>query len=445
MSSSKFTLSRRTLLRGALGGGALACIGLPVLDAMLDSHGEALADGAALPKRLMTWFFGNGVRLDRFVPANEGANYTLSSELAPLADVKDYCAILSGRDNKAGYPKITHHEGMACFSGHPMAEQSGLFSKAGGPTIDQVAASLIGTKTTFASLEVGVSRMVSKNEGSTMQFLSHKSTNEPLPPEYDPSALFARVFASFTPGQAKTVALRVSVLDAIREDTNRLRQRVGAHDRVRIDSHLEGINALQKQIKALPPVCSLPPAPTETNVAVGGAEPIGSTARAMADLLVYAFACDLTRVASYMFTGGVGATVFRELSFAEEHHILTHTTDFDSVHRGIVYTMENFAYLIKRMKATPDGTNKNLLDNSVVFCGSDCAEGFTHSVYDQPIIVAGRGGGALRYPAVHHRSTTFENTADALLSCVRTVAPQVTSVGSKLGMSTTPCAALAPA
>ena len=441
--STKFTLSRRTLLRGAFGGGVLACVGLPVLDAMLDSHGEVFADGAQFPKRLMTWFFGNGVRLDRFVPVDEGPGYTLSPELAPLATVKDYCAILSGRENKAGYPKITHHEGMACFSGHPMAEQSGLFSKAGGPTIDQVAASLIGNKTTFASLEVGVSRMVAKNEGSTMQFLSHKSANEPLPPEYDPTALFARVFASFTPGQAKAVALRVSVLDAVREDTNRLRQRVGTHDRLRIDSHLDGINALQKQIKALPPVCALPVAPTETNVAVDGAEPIGSTARAMADLLVYAFACDLTRVASYMFTGGVGSTVFRELSFTQEHHILTHSTDFESVHRGIVYTMENFAYLLKRMRATQEGS-KNLLDNSVVFCGSDCAEGFTHSVYDMPIIVAGKGGGALRFPAVHHRSATNENTADALLSCIRTVAPQVTSVGSKLGVSTTPCAALAP-
>jgi hypothetical protein len=443
MSSSKFTLSRRTFLRGALGGGALACIGLPVLDAMLDSHGEALADGAQLPKRLMTWFWGNGVRLDRWVPATQGPGYALSPELAPFADVQDYCAILSGFENKAGYPKITHHEGMALFSGHPMADRSGLFSKAGGATIDQVAASIIGKKTTFASLEVGVSRMVSKNEGPTMQFLSHKSTNEPLPAEYDPTALFARVFASFNPQQAKAVGLRVSVLDAVREDTNRLRQRVGARDRVRVDSHLEGINALQKQIKALPPVCSLPPAPTETNTAVDGVEPIGPTARAMADLLVYAFSCDLTRVASYMFTGGVGATVFRELGSTDEHHVLTHSTNHDAVHRGIVYTMENLAYLLKRMKATTEGT-KNLLDSSVVFCGSDCAEGFTHSVRDMPIIVAGRGGGALRYPAVHYRSSTDENTADALLSCVQTVAPEVTSVGSKLGVSTSPCAALAP-
>lgn len=441
---TKFTLSRRTLLRGALGGGVLACVGLPVLDAMLDSHGEAMADGAQLPKRLMTWFFGNGVRLNRFVPVNQGPNYTLSDELAPLADVKDYCAILSGRDTKSGYPKITHHEGMSIFSGHPMADQSGLYSKAGGPTIDQVAASHIGKKTTFASLEVGVSRMVSKNEGSTMQFLSHKGTNEPLPPEYDPSALFARVFASFNPSQAKTIALRTSVLDAVKEDTNRLRQRVGTRDKLRIDSHLEGINALQKQIKALPPICTLPPGPTETNTAVDGTEPIGSTARAMADLLVYAFACDLTRVASYMFTGGVGATVFRDLSFTEEHHVTTHTSNFAAVHKGVLYTMENFAYLIKRMKATPDGT-KTLLDNSVVYCTSDCSEGYTHDVTEMPIIVAGRGGGALRYPAVHDASTNGENTANALLSCIRTVAPDVASVGSKLGISTTPCAALAPA
>ena len=51
----------------------------------------------------MAWFFGNGVRLDRWVPSSEGTGWELTEELAPLENVKDYCSILSGFNNKAGY------------------------------------------------------------------------------------------------------------------------------------------------------------------------------------------------------------------------------------------------------------------------------------------------------------------------------------------------------
>ncbi len=91
----RFKLHRRTFLRGAIAG-ATAAVGLPLLEAMLDDHGEALADGTPLPTRFVTWFFGNGVILPRFEPAATGANYPLSEELQPLADVRDYVP-MSGR------------------------------------------------------------------------------------------------------------------------------------------------------------------------------------------------------------------------------------------------------------------------------------------------------------------------------------------------------------
>ena len=58
------TLARRTFLRGAAG----AVLGLPLLEAMLGSTGEAHADGTPIPKRFVLFFFGNGVRLARWTP-----------------------------------------------------------------------------------------------------------------------------------------------------------------------------------------------------------------------------------------------------------------------------------------------------------------------------------------------------------------------------------------
>ncbi|MFT5359394.1 MAG: hypothetical protein ACI9KE_006637, partial [Polyangiales bacterium] len=60
-------LKRRTFLRGIAAGSA-SCLALPVLDCMLNSNGNALAQGDALPKRFGVFFWGNGVRLEQWNP-----------------------------------------------------------------------------------------------------------------------------------------------------------------------------------------------------------------------------------------------------------------------------------------------------------------------------------------------------------------------------------------
>ena len=128
---SRFALSRRTMLRGSLGIG-VASVGLPLLEIMLNDNGTALAGGAALPKQFITWFMGNGFRLERLEPTQTGADFTLTEELAPFANVESYLKVVTGLQNWC-YQQVTHHEGMTGFSGYNMAELSGLFSKSGGP------------------------------------------------------------------------------------------------------------------------------------------------------------------------------------------------------------------------------------------------------------------------------------------------------------------------
>lgn len=53
-------ITRRTVLRGLLGGSAFT-LGLPLLEPMLNSHGTALAQGIALPKRYGLFFWGGGL------------------------------------------------------------------------------------------------------------------------------------------------------------------------------------------------------------------------------------------------------------------------------------------------------------------------------------------------------------------------------------------------
>ena len=65
----KLRISRRAVLRGLAYGGAIS-VGLPALECMLDSSGKALADGTALPKRFGVFFWGNGLRMAKYLPSS---------------------------------------------------------------------------------------------------------------------------------------------------------------------------------------------------------------------------------------------------------------------------------------------------------------------------------------------------------------------------------------
>jgi len=448
-------LSRRTMLRGA--GAALA---LPTLEAMLSSHGTAYAQGMQLPLRFVVWFFGNGVLRSRWTPAATGGNWQLTEQLQPLVDVKPYVNVVSGYDVKTPNAR-GHHNGVAAMlSGAPFiplqpTNGAPYASKFGLKSIDQVAADAIGQTNTFKSLQLAVSKRYTTGEGPTLQYLSHRSPDAPMPQETNPAALFSRLFMGFTPKDPTDPRdrLRASVLDAVRDDARRLQAKLGSADRARLDQHLTSISELRTQILALPPVitssCVLPPAVTERNQDVMGVEPYEAVNKAFSDMMALAFACDLTRVVTYQFSGSVGGQCFKNLSPndpRDNEHALTHdAAQQGAVNDGIKFTMRCFAYTLDALKRSVEGPG-NVLDRSCVLCTSDVAEGLDHSIKDYPILVAGRAGGALKYPGIHERGPlagiSGPNTSNVLLSCLQAVGTGVTSVGSGAGLSTTRCQAI---
>jgi len=436
-------------------GGATVAVGLPLLEAMLNSHGTALAGGGTLPVRLVTWFFGNGVNKARWIPGGmltpvSGPGYPVPSALAPLSDVIDYVSVPTGFRNHCA-DQITHHEGMTLFNGFTFTQQcfgdpecgQGFYSNSGGPTIDQVAASAIGSLTPVPSIEIGISKRISGADfGTTMHALSHKSTTEPLFPERNPQDIFYRLFGNFMPPDDPAKPSRLAVLSAVREQAARLEGRLGVRDKQRLDAHLQGISELEAKINTLPPACVLPGQPSETNTDMGGVEPLQAVNQVMTDLLAYAFSCDVTRIGSILFHEGASDTVFPGCS-SQGHHNASHSfqvtsggveQDFGGLadfNTGLGFTMTQFAYLLQKLRDTPDGTG-NLLDNSAILAGSDCMDGWSHDFDSQrhlACLVAGGGGGRLAYPGVH---TVQEgrNISDVALTVLQAVVPEITSIGN---------------
>ena len=216
-------------------------------------------------------------------------------------------------------------------------------------------------------------------------------------------------------------ALHKSVLDVVLEDANALKSRVSSRDKVRLDQHMANIRQIEQRIDTTGQAamtCQKPKNPGSFPT-VGGKELMQERITAMSQLVSLAFSCDITRVASIQYTASFGDTVFWQLNDTVGHHERSHEgagaqTFIDA---STIFMMGHLNVLLSQLKGTAEGAG-NLLDQSVVVATSDCSDGSQHSTNDMPIVIAGKGGGALRYPGVHHRGNN-DNTSSILLTTLR--------------------------
>jgi hypothetical protein len=217
--------------------------------------------------------------------------------------------------------------------------------------------------------------------------------------------------------------LRRSVLDLVHQDAQRLTQRLGASDRIRLDQHLTGIRELEQRLARLeedPPdleACAVPGEPAEEYPDLDGRPQLAAIQRAMADILAMALACDQTRVFSNFFTYPVSNHLFPGMR--DGHHRLTHDEGGDQpqVNEIIKQIITELAYFLGALARVQEG-DSTLLDHSLILCTTDVSFGRTHSIADYPIILAGSASGAIQ-KGVHYHSSTGENASKVLLSIVR--------------------------
>ena len=140
-------------------------------------------------------------------------------------------------------------------------------------------------------------------------------------------------------------------------------------------------------------------------------------ARAMADLLVMAYACDLTRVASLWYSDPLSDVLYPGASAG--HHQLTHDEpgDMPTVKRITESIMLDGAYFLEQLEQIQEGDG-TLLDHSAILFTTDVSYARTHQIDEYPILVAGRAGGRLN-SGFHYRSETKENACMVSMSLIR--------------------------
>lgn len=399
---SKKAIHRRTMLRG-LG----AAIALPFLDGMVPAFASARGSAAAAKLRFGTLYVPAGVAQRNFWPATAGRDFELTPILEPLRPFKDDIVVLGGLANREADSKgnegVGDHSraGTSFLSGAHAKKTDGPDMRA-GKTLDQILADKFANHTQLPSMELtlGANEWIgSCDPGYACPYsrtISWRTEVTPIPMENDPRVVFERLFGdvSSTAPAARLARIKEnrSILDSLVEEVRGFQRGLGAGDRQKLGQYVDAVRDIERRIQR---------AEEQSDRELLHFEKPGSIpvrfdehAKLLLDLQVLAFQSDLTRVFTMMLGYEGSDRAYPEIGVADGHHSLTHNIDpvpYAKVTKINTLHMQMVAYLLDRLKSTPDGDG-SLLDHTVLVYGSGISNGNTHSHVDVPVVLMGGGG-----------------------------------------------------
>jgi len=353
------------------------------------------------------WFVANGIHMPAWRPDTEGPGYDLKRVLEPLAPIQDKVSVLTGLANMTGrVPRPGDHaRGTASFLTCATPEFTSDASSYVGQSVDQLAAEGAGDDTLFPSLQLGLEGGVSSGTCDSgypcayQRNISWADATTPLPKIHDPRTAFERLFGGLADADpeaaARRRALRLSILDAVREDAGALQRNLGRSDAAKLDQYLTGVREVEQRIQALEDqACDAPEAPAR------GLD-VPARAEAMSRLIVAALQCDMTRVVSHMFANGASGRNHSWIEGASgNHHGISHHQNNPAQHEKLVrinrWEVEVFVRFLQQLDAVEEADGQSLLDHCAVLFGSEISDGNRHNHDDMPLLLAGSAGGRLR-------------------------------------------------
>jgi hypothetical protein len=432
--------NRRSFLRGMLGGAAV-CVGIPLLDRFLNGNGTAFADGAKLPVRFGSYFWGLGLTDTptggtRWVPSKTGHGYEIMPELEALKPVKDKVSVFSGfRAIGDGRPNLVHWSGHASILSGIAPAASGRFD---GPSFDTRIADAIGTSTRFKALDIDASMSRLPISYST------RTGNTFATPETTPLALYTRLFgAGFQDPNSDnwkpdpSIMLRQSVLSAVTDQRQALTAGVGKADQIKLDQYFTSLRDMENQLAIQlqkPEKCAAcaPPAAPKEMPRSASVDAVRANTKAMAKLLAMGLACNQTKVFNFVHTSGTSETYIAGQS--KIYHQITHDEPVDAklgyqpeTSKLARLVMEALGDFLIELDAIREGEG-TVLDNSLIFAFSDTGYAKIHSIENIPMFLAGGAGG--RHKAGQHIQTTGESVTRVSLTAMRLVGAPVGEFGA---------------
>jgi hypothetical protein len=389
------SLGRRAILRGF--GAAVA---LPFLDAMA----PALRAAAKPINRFQTFYVPNGMAMQYWSPKAAGTDFALSPILEPLEPFRNQMLVLSGI--KANWNYIHAGASGSFLTGVTRGGRNEV-EIIDDVSMDQVLARHFAKETQVASLEMAIDAPANAGActGNLSCVYTHtlcwKSPTQPLPMEWNPRAVFEKLFGDSGSTDPRVREARLdqqeSILDSVTDKLKRLKKDLGPQDSAKIDDYTEAIRDVERRIRKAEQQSAIEmPEMAQPQ----GVPPVFEDHLAlMLDLQLLAFQSDLTRVISFMIGKEQSARPYPQIGVPEAHHPLSHHNDIPELIARMSkinrYHAELFSKYLAKLRATPDGDG-SLLDHMTILYGSGISNSTRHSGDNLPLLVVGGGSGRLK-------------------------------------------------
>ena len=429
------SLPRLTVLRGI--GASMA---LPFLDAML----PPLRAAAKPVHRFQAFYVPNGMAMEYWSPKGEGDAFELSPILEPLAPFRDQMLVLSGIKSSWNY---IHAGASGSFLTGTSRGGRNEVEIIADVSVDQLLARHFADETQVASLELSMDAPA--NAGACTgnlscvytHTLSWRSPTQPLPMEWNPRAVFERLFgdSGSTDQAVREARMRQhkSILDSVTEKLTGLRQELGPRDQAKVEQYTEAIRDAERRIQRAEEQRDTElPASLAHMEQPQGAPPVFEDHLAlMLDLQLLALQSDLTRVISFMIGKEQSARPYPQVGVPEAHHPLSHHDDDPALiaHMSKInrYHTQLFSQYLAKLRATPDGDG-SLLDHMMLLYGSGISNSTRHSGDNLPLLVMGGGSGKLK-GGRHLKYTGKPSMANLLVTLMDKMEYPVEHVGGSTG------------
>lgn len=411
-------ISRRTMLRGALGAG----IALPFLEAMspagplITSASSSIARSAAdgPPMRMAFLYVPNGMHMPHWTPGSDAKNFKLQPIMKPIAEFRDQMNIFSGLALDGAFAHGDgggdHARSVASFltGAHPKKTNGADIRN--GQSVDQVAADKIGHLTRLKSLELGTEDSAQAGQcdsGYSCLYTSNvswRTERSPLAKEVNPAAVFDRLFGDSvekidTRSLARRERDRKSILDFVGQEAKILSNDLGIQDKRKLEEYLYAVRDIERRIQRSDKLGEVEKDVPDAPRPVGVPADYGEHIKLLFDMMVLAFQTDSTRVISFMFSNAGSNRPYKNLGIRDGHHNISHHGGSADKQQKIAkintYHMTLLHHLISRLSKIPEG-NGSLLDHCMVMYGSGIADGNSHNHKDLPICMFGGSSGGIK-------------------------------------------------
>lgn len=365
-------IPRRTLLRGAG-----VAIGLPALDCMVPAF-AAEPRGSQEPRRMIAINMELSFHPPNLMPVKVGSDYETTPYLEPLKDLRDNLTVISG----TSHPDVDggHAASKSWLTGAP---HPGAANFKNSISIDQLAAREIGLQTRLAYMALG-------GDGISVSANGVKIPGIPWPSYYF-RKMFIEGTAQEQAGQMERLREGRSVLDQVQEASRRMRTRVSARDREKLDDFFAAVREAEQQLqkseqwqKQPKPVVDVAP-PND----IRDQSRLIERAVQMYDLMVLAIQTDSTRLMTYAIGDSSNVPLLPGVSM-NYHDLSHHGQDPEKLRQLATVESEHiraFGYFIRRLKEIREDESC-LLDRTMVMLGSHMHSG-GHNNRNLPILFAG--------------------------------------------------------